>query len=258
MSSMKKFAIDLARRAGAFVQREQRHLSRLSFKEKLAKEVVTKADLMANEMITTAIKRRYPQHDLLSEETGGEDHEGRARWIIDPIDGTTNYLTQLPIYAVSIGVEMEGEMAIGVTYAPALKELFVAERGKGARLNGKPLRPSPIHLVREAIVDFCRPHSMTGTRKALRTQLKVSSIIQSGRYLGSACLSLAYVAAGRIEATYMVGPSSLWDVAAGVLLVREAGGKVTDSSGKEWRHGAKDLVASNGKIHVPLLKAINA
>lgn len=255
---MKKFAIALVRRAGARVREEQRSLSRLSFKAKTTKEVVTKSDLIANEMMIAAIRRRYPRHDLLTEEAGSEEHEGQTRWIIDPIDGTTNYLTQLPLYAVSVAVEEAGEMKVGVTYAPALGELFVAEQSKGATMNGRLLRPSPIRSMGEAIVDFCRPHSSVGTRKALRMQLKVSSKIQSGRYLGSACLSLAYVACGRMEATYMVGPSPLWDVAAGVLLVREAGGKVTDSSGKEWRHGAKDLVATNGKIHIQLLKAFNA
>ena len=217
-------------------------------------EIVTAADLAADKIILSTIKKAFPFHEILSEESGQSGQPSDYLWVIDPLDGTHNFSFHDPLWAVSIAVFYKKEIIIGVVFAPVLNELYVAEKDSGAWLNGQRLAVSKIK-GKKTINAFCHSSREKDIKKAIKYysyhKLKDLDI----RQLGSASLELAYVAAGRLESIYIPGANS-WDVAAGALLVREAGGKVTDAKNKDWQIDSRELLASNRLVHGGLLKVI--
>jgi myo-inositol-1(or 4)-monophosphatase len=231
-----------------------KNFNRGTVKLKAHHEILTKADLMSEKIIITEIRKNFPKHRILSEEKGKIDSRSDYLWVIDPLDGTTNFSMHNPLWSVSIGVAFRGRIVLGIIYAPFLDELYIAEKGNGASRNGKKISVSK--HTKKSLHTFCHGRNEKDVKRALKYYRKQKLNELDCRQLGSAALELAYVASGRIESIMIPGASS-WDVAAGVLLVREAGGKVTDFQGREWRLTSKDMLASNGRVHQSVLKVIS-
>jgi myo-inositol-1(or 4)-monophosphatase len=203
------------------------------------------------------IREAFPDHFILSEEAGEMAQSSAYKWIIDPIDGTVNYANGIPICCVSIGVEKDGQMVLGAVYNPFMNEFFLAERGHGATLNGKPIRVSEKREVVHSCMVTGFPYTYLDMPNGPLDVFE--RFIRKGipvRRLGSAAIDLCWVAAGRFDAFYE-HKLQAWDSAAGFLMVEEAGGKVTDFTGAQYSPYQPHLVASNGKIHDELLAVIN-
>lgn len=248
-------AIEAARRAGAIIRDGVARPLEIAYKGEKANDPVTAVDRRSEAAIAEAVRAAFPRHRLLSEEgaTGGDDP--RWRWIVDPLDGTINYAHGLPFYCVSIAVEHDGEVIAGVVYNPLTEELFSAERGRGATLNDLPIHVSPTEELRRALLS-----SAYGTWEANGRRFNRAGTLgpttQALRDLGSAALELCYVAAGRLDG--MAGATlNAWDVAAGALIVREAGGRVTDANGEPVGVEGKSFVISNGHLHGAILARLH-
>jgi myo-inositol-1(or 4)-monophosphatase len=176
---------------------------------------------------------------------------------VDPLDGTTNYVHDCPAYCVSIGLEVAGELAVGVIYDPRLDELYTAVKGQGAALNGRPLRTSPTDRLDDALLATGFPPDLRGQERQLDWWRYFSLRARSLRRTGSTALNLAYVAAGRFDG-YWAFDNNAWDVAGGVLLIREAGGRVTAIDGGPYSHHDRPVLASNGSLHPALLACLSA
>lgn len=218
---------------------------------------VTEADHASEKAIISVIKSRFPDHYILSEEAGKMAQDSKYKWIIDPIDGTINFAHGIPLNCVSIALEFEQEIIMGAVFNPHLNELFVAEKGKGATLNDKPIKVS----AQEDAINACLVTGFPYTYLDMPNgPLEVfERFIRKGvpvRRLGSAAIDLCWVAAGRFDGFYE-HKLETWDSAAGFLIVEEAGGKVTDFTGAPFSHYQHRLLATNGKIHDDLLKVIN-
>jgi myo-inositol-1(or 4)-monophosphatase len=245
------FAIQVARDAGGvLVDRLGRALQ---VSNKGAIDLVTEADLASEKLIIERIRSHYPRHGILAEESGAsEDPKNPERaewkWIIDPLDGTTNYAHGYPCFCVSIGVEREGKLELGVVYDPLRNEVFAAERGRGATLNERPIRVSAVEDLGRAMVCTGFPYNVRERPDFARDFSNFTMRAQAVRRDGSAALDLAYIACGRFDGFWEDGLSP-WDLAAGVLLIEEAGGKVTDFHGTALDIYTQRVLASNGLIH---------
>ncbi|HSK11632.1 MAG TPA: inositol monophosphatase family protein [Phnomibacter sp.] len=220
-------------------------------------DLVTEADHAADRAIIDVIHKNFPDHFILSEETGNVPTDSAYKWIIDPIDGTINFAQGIPICCVSIGIEKDGEMIMGAVHAPFLNEYYFAEKGKGALLNERPIKVSEqTELLRSCLVTGF-PYSYIDHQNG---PLQVfERFIRKGvpvRRLGSAAIDLCWVAAGRFDGFYEHHLNA-WDSAAGFLIVEEAGGKVTDLKGDHYSPYQPQICATNGKIHEELLKVVN-
>src|SRR3984885_8488458 len=220
--------------------------------------LVTEADHASEKAIFEIIKQDFPDHYILSEEAGEIVMDSNYKWIIDPIDGTVNFAHGLPLCCVSIGLEQDGEMILGAVYNPFIREFFFAQKGYGATLNDKIIRVSNESSVQKSCLVTGFPYSYLDQPNG---PLEVfARLIRSGvpvRRLGSAAMDLCWVAAGRFDGFYE-HKLQAWDSAAGFLIVEEAGGRVSDFSGKPYSPYQPHIIASNGKIHSELLKWINA
>jgi myo-inositol-1(or 4)-monophosphatase len=231
-----------------------------TIKKKGPIDLVTEADLEGERVFGEIIRQDFPDHAVLGEESGAAEPNTRARfrWFVDPLDGTTNFAHGLALFCVSIALEIEGRIELAVVFDPIGQELFTAERGIGARMNGRPIRVSERRELVDALLCTGFPYSIRERRAA---QVAVFAALlgraQAVRRLGSAALDLCYVAAGRFDAFWeeQLHP---WDIAAGSLIVEEAGGKVTayDAAPLDLFRG--QIVASNGRLHQPLLEVITA
>jgi myo-inositol-1(or 4)-monophosphatase len=218
-------------------------------------DLVTALDRRAEALIAEHVRAAFPDHAILAEEgtTGGAS--GEHRWLIDPLDGTTNYAHGLPIFCVSVAYERAGRVTLGVVYDPLHEELFLAEDGRGATLNGRPLRVSTTAALKDSLLATGFPYDRALFTASLARFEALLYQAQAVRRLGSAALDLCYVAAGRLDG-YWERPIQPWDVAAGALLVREAGGRTTNlASGPPDVYGS-EIVATNGAIHDALLAAL--
>ena len=220
-------------------------------------DLVTEADKQAETAIFKVIRDTFPQHFILSEESGELSTDSNVKWIIDPLDGTVNFAHGIPICCVSIGVEQDGEMVLGAVYNPFLNEFFFAEKGKGATLNDKPIHVSQKTDLGSACMATGFPYQWEeSTNDPIRIFEHFVKRGQPVRRLGSAAIDLCWVAAGRFDGYYELSLNA-WDAAAGFLIVEEAGGKVTDFKGNRYSPYQRSLVATNGTIHQPLLDVIH-
>jgi myo-inositol-1(or 4)-monophosphatase len=220
-------------------------------------EFVSTADLRAERTLKNELSRARPGYSLLFEEGGAsEGSDPQHRWIVDPLDGTTNFLHGIPHFAISIGLERDGEIVAGIVYEPTRDEMFWAEKGAGAYLNDRRLRVSARRQLAESLVGTGIPFGERGDHPAYVATLAAVAAATSGvRRLGAAALDLAYVAAGRFDGFWEFGLSP-WDIAAGLLLVREAGGFVSDLAGGQTMMASGDVLAANDRLHLPLAALI--
>lgn len=257
--SVRDVAVEAARQAGVFLRSRFGTRPTVSYKGSPT-NLVTEMDRGAEAIILDAIRRHFPDHFILAEESGAlpgaEPDASHHRWIVDPLDGTTNYAHGFPIYGVSIALERDGALEVGVIYDPSREEIFVAERGRGATLNGAPLRVSGTPRLGESLLGTSYPNDI---RQAPRDNLLEHAGLmyrcRSVRSIGSAVLGLAAVAAGRLDG-YWEQRLGAWDVAAGALLIREAGGTVTAVGGAPLDLAAPSITASNGRIHAEIVEAL--
>jgi myo-inositol-1(or 4)-monophosphatase len=252
----RRVAVEAARDAGRLLLAEVSGHRRIRYKGSPT-NLVTEMDARAEALILERLRAAFAEDAVLSEEAGARGGRSGRRWIVDPLDGTTNYAHGVPIFAVSIALEVDGEVRLGVVYDPSRDELYVAERGAGARLNDAPIAVSAAGTLDESLLATGFPYDVRRTRANLAEFAAFTLQARAVRRLGSAVLYLAWVAAGRLDGYWelSVGP---WDVAAGMLLVEEAGGRVTDLAGGRLDLGAPAIVASNGRIHDAMLAVLAA
>src|SRR5436190_8909259 len=242
-----------ALKAARGLRRDFGEVEQLQVSVKGPGDFVSTADLRAERTLKSELSRARPGYGLLFEEGGAsEGSDPHHRWIVDPLDGTTNFLHGIPHFAISIGLERDGEVVAGVVYEPTRDEMFWAEKGIGAYLNDRRLRVSARRQLAEAVIGTGLPFGdRIDQPKYLATLARVMAATSGVRRLGAAALDLAYVAAGRFDGfwEYKLFP---WDIAAGLLLVREAGGFVSDLSGGQAMMTNGDVLAANGHLHLPL------
>lgn len=247
-------AITAARAAGKIIV--ERYLERYQVTPKGYRDVVTEVDLAAEQAILEIICERYPAHAIVSEEAGGRLAQDGYVWVVDPLDGTTNFSRQVPICAVSIGLLKDGEPLLGVVYDPVRDQMFVAERGKGAMLNGAPIHVSQREAFLQTLVGLDWSHANEVRERLLVALKRIAPRCGTLRSLGSATLGFAYVAAGWLDA-YFHAALQPWDAAAGILLVAEAGGQVSTITGTPYCIGMPDCLVTNGRIHATMLAYLN-
>ncbi len=253
---MLNVAIEAAKEAGKYLKYNVGRVRNIEMKKGEERNLVSEIDKGSEEKIINIIRRHYPNHAILAEESGASDTSSDYKWVIDPLDGTTNYLHGLPVYCVTIGIEYKGEVVGGVVYDPNLDELFTAEKGSGAFLNGRRLRVTETSTLIESLLVTGFPYDIAeNPDNAIGHFVNFLVEGQGLRRLGSAALDLAYVAAGRFDGFWEVNLNP-WDMAAGVLFVREAGGRVTDFIGGESTIYKKQVLASNGRIHDAMLAVL--
>ena len=227
----------------------------IKIKSKKDKSLVTEIDLAAERKIVELIKSKYPQDNILSEENKFKTSDSDFRWIIDPLDGTHNYIRRIEIFGTSIALEFKGKMILGVIYLPLTKKLYLAEKSKGAYLNSRRINVSKRNLKNSTMV---YDSSIRYNKKPILASLeKIVDKVFNLRMFGSSVYHLSSIAEGKIDLDIEFN-DKLWDFAAGLLLVEEAGGKATDFAGKKWNSSTKGYIASNGIIHQKVLRSIRS
>jgi len=258
MHPMLNTAIQAARAAGHIILRYSNQVETISVESKSRNDFVTEIDREAEKEIIGKLRRAYPEHAFLGEESGETGKDSKYQWIIDPLDGTTNYLYGIPHYAISIALKVDNQLDQAVIYDPLKEELFTASKGAGAHLNNHRMRVSSRRSLRNALLGTGIPFRENQdlgqwTEEIQRLQPDTAGI----RRLGVASLDLAYVACGRLDGYWERGLKT-WDFAAGALLLQEAGGLISDFSGTKqyWQSG--DLVAGNPKVYAEIIKQLSA
>ena len=248
-------AVEAARAAGAILLNYAKSGFHITHKSPI--NLVTDADHAAEQCVIDYIRAQFPAHHILAEERGSDvQSDSRYHWVIDPLDGTTNFAHGFPLFAVSIGVELDGHGLIGVVYDPTRDELFTAQAGSGARLNGQPILVSITEQLDRALLATGFAYDIRDTpNNNLDHFARFALKAQGLRRTGSAALDLSYVAAGRFDGFWEVKLSP-WDMAAGVVILKEAGGTVTDFAGHTHSVYQPELVASNGRIHQAMLDVL--
>ena len=255
MHPLINIAVSAARSAGNFIMRHQERVSQLQVERKGRNDFVTMVDRGAEREIIQIVHKAYPQHAILGEE-GGKVGDNDVVWIVDPLDGTTNFLHGLPHYAVSIGIQVKGRLEHGVIYAPCTQDLYVASRGSGATLNNRRIRVSGAKDMDMALIGTGVPIRAVNLDAYIPMLRNVVANTAGVRRAGSAALDLAYVAAGRLDAFWELNLKP-WDIAAGMVLVREAGGLLSEIYGQPDPLTTGHILAATPKLHpifVDLLK----
>ena len=250
-------AVEIVLRAGE-IQLSRRE-SGFQIDKKGTIDLVTEVDLECEKMCRAVLAERFPHHDILAEELSsgpGQPRTSRYRWVFDPLDGTTNYAHGLPVFCASLALEIDGRAEVGAIYDPTRKELFTGERGQGAFVNGTRLRVSETRSLLDALLVTGFPYDVHERLVPLLAMFGAFlGEARAVRRLGSAALDLCYVAAGRFDG-FWEQTLKPWDVAAGALIVEEAGGRITGMDGSQFDPAAAHLVASNGQIHEAMLDVI--
>jgi myo-inositol-1(or 4)-monophosphatase len=244
-------AIDVAQEAGKVLREEMERPPTIAYKGDF--DLVTQADRRSEALIVSRLQKYFPDHAVAAEEGTGKDTSSDYRWHVDPLDGTTNFAHGYPCFCVSMALAHKNELLLGVIYNPVYNELFTAARGEGAVFNGRKIHCSKIDAVKNSLLCTGFPNhdrqSLTNIHYYSDFTLRSHGV----RRDGSAALDLAYVAMGRLDSFWEFGLKA-WDTAAGVILVEEAGGKVTDMLGQPYALGGPSILASNGLIHAEMVK----
>lgn len=256
MTSYLDTAVELALSAGKLIKKISRQTHTITYKGEV--DLVTEADVQSETLVIQGIKDCYPDHGILAEEEGIFKAESDYLWIIDPLDGTTNYAHNFPIYAVSIALEYKGEVIVGAIYDPNLDELFTAEKKKGAYLNGNPIRVSETKELDKSLLATGFPYFFRKDHDFILNLFSAFSLKAQGiRRAGAATIDYAALACGRFDGFWELGLKP-WDMAAGTLIAQEAGAKVTKFDGSPLDIRVPEMVASNGLIHDEMLGVINS
>jgi myo-inositol-1(or 4)-monophosphatase len=250
----------LATAVEAVVRAGEIHLSKfrsgVRVEKKGAIDLVTEVDLEVEHMFRAMVAERFPDHDVLAEELGGASTGARCRWVFDPLDGTTNYAHGLPIFCASLALEIDGQPQVAAIYDGTRRELFTAERGVGAWLNGEPMKVSTTETILESLLVTGFPYTVHQTPdRYLKLFGAFVSRARAVRRLGSAALDLCYVASGRMDGFWEESLQP-WDTMAGGLIVQEAGGMVTSLDGGLWLAADGHILASNGRLHQQLIQVL--
>lgn len=254
-SRFRETAEAAARAAGRVIQEKLRTVYRISHKGKV--DLVTEADLQAEERIISALRGAFPQHRIVGEESGIGEQESDFVWYVDPLDGTTNFAHGYPHYSVSIALQYRRRTVLGVVFDPGRGELFSAERGGGAFMNGKRLSVSSVREPQDALLATGFPYELEDRPRALSFLGRLLTDIQGIRRDGSAALDLAYVAAGRLDGYWELSLHP-WDCAAGALMVEEAGGRVSGLGGRAFDIQRPEVLAGNPFIHPFLVQRLGS
>lgn len=257
-SALLNVMVQAALKAGRSLARDFGEVQNLQVSLKGPSDYVSQADHKAEEIILHELSRARPTYGVLAEESGErKGTDGQHRWIVDPLDGTTNFLHGIPIFAVSIGLERQGEIVAGVIYNPAMDELYTAERGNGAFVNDRRMRVAGRRSLSDCVIGTAVPHLGRGHHGRYLVELSHAMGEVSGiRRMGAAALDLAYVAAGRLDGFWEEGLLP-WDLAAGIIMIREAGGYVSDRNGGSQMFKHNNIVAGNERIHKELMGVLD-
>jgi myo-inositol-1(or 4)-monophosphatase len=256
MHPMLNTAVKAARKAGAIIVRSSSDLDSLTVRRKRQNDFVSEVDNAAEDAIIGVLREAYPSHGILAEESGAQDAKADYVWVIDPLDGTTNFLHGFPQYCVSIGLLHKGVPSQAVVFDPNRNEIFTASKGVGAYLNDRRIRVSKTDRLEDALLSTGFPYREVGDLDSYLRMFKNMTLNSAGiRRPGAAALDLAWVAAGRTDGFWEIGLSP-WDIAAGALLVREAGGLIGDLDGNDKYLDSGRVVASNGKIFSAMLQVL--
>ncbi|MGP0567068.1 MULTISPECIES: inositol monophosphatase family protein [unclassified Nitrospina] len=254
MTAPLQVAVEAARAAGRIQKERADCIGEIRYKGDI--NPVTEVDLLCEKEIIDRIRKTFPDHAVLAEESGETVGHADHLWVIDPLDGTINYAHGYPCYCVSIAYRHENETVVGVVYNPSLDELFVAEKGKGATMNGKPIAVSPLANLKESLLVTGFAYDIhTATHNNLDHFINFISACQAVRRAGSAALDLCYTAMGRFEGFWELKLNT-WDYAAGVLILEEAGGRVTRFDGTPFQYGDREILTSNGLIHDAMIAVL--
>lgn len=255
MSDILQFAEGIARQAGAVLMEgfgNVRHIQ-----QKGAIDLVTEFDRRSEEVVISAIQQRFPDHAILAEESGHHELISEYQWVIDPLDGTTNFAHAIPVFSVSIGLLRNNSPVAGVVYDPFRNEMFSAELGQGASLNNNPIHVSSRTDLGQAVISTGFPYDVrTNPRNNLAQFVQFQLRTQAVRHLGSAALDCSWTAMGRLDGYWEFGVKP-WDVGAGALIVREAGGRVTSVDGDEDFLSGDTILVSNGLLHEQMLGVLS-
>lgn len=254
---MKNFAVNLALRAGDYLLREFKKSSLPPVRYKDTRELVTAADFDSEKIILQAITKKYPTHQILSEERGLVGLKSEYLWLVDPLDGTSNFSIKNPLFGVSLALLYKKETILGVNYVPYLQELYLAEKGRGAYLNGKKIRVSRQNRLKDSVIVYCSTKGGHRLKKELGVLKGFKKKVRALKQIGSAVVELGWLACGRCEV--VIAPiTTPWDIGAGVLLIKEAGGQASDWRGKKKQIYRNDFVATNGILHAEILNILKA
>lgn len=254
MEKFRKIAIQAALKAGEILNKNRGRVKSVNYKGKI--NIVTEIDLLSERAILRIIKKNFPDHSILTEESREQETGSEYKWIIDPLDGTTNYAHDFPSYCVSIALEKKGKVILGVVYNPLLDELFTVELGKGAFLNNRRIYVSSTRNLSKSFLATGFPYDIRESKITNLDHFANFAVRSLAiRRAGSAALDLCYLAMGRFDGFWELKLSP-WDTAAATLLVKEAGGKVTNFEGKKYSIYSKHLLATNGRIHQQMIKVL--
>lgn len=250
-----KTAVEVARQAaleaGGLLMERFHQIKQVSFKGR--GNIVTDVDTAVEELVMAILRAEYPHMGLLGEESAGARADRGYVWIVDPLDGTRNYASGIPFFSVVVGLALDGEVLVGVNYDPAREEMFEAERGVGAFLNGDPIRVSERTAIKDSIIGMDLSYNNEGAINGLDVVRSIWPGMQTARIMGSAALGISYAAAGRTD-LYFHHQLEPWDQVAGLLLVEEAGGVITDRTGGRAGLYSDGLVASNAILHAEFMR----
>jgi len=242
-------------KAGKFLKKQFNEWKRGDAEYKKNEEIVTWCDKKSEEIILKELKKHFPKYNILSEESGKKNKRGDYTWIIDPLDGTSNFTIHNPLFSVSLALMYKKEIVLGVTYIPILNEIYYASKDQGSFKNNKIIKVSTIDKLKKSFFTYCHGKKISDTKKAYKVYEHLHLRARDCRHFGSTTIELAMVAGGKTEAL-IVSNANIWDIATGIILIKEAGGSINTWQNKEWTIKSKTLIASNKKMQVKLIKVI--
>lgn len=248
MSKELEVAIKAAKEAGEIIKENFNNINPVTFKEDGGS--LTKIDKLAEDKIVSIIKENFPDHSINAEESGLSEKESEYLWLVDPIDGTGNFAAQIPYFSISIALSKNEEALLGVIYDPIHEDLYIAEKGKGAKRNGSHIAVSNCNSLEKAMIGYSR--SPAGKKEYIQILSKLESRTRTSRSLGSTALELCYLASGNLDGVVIVSVKP-WDHGAAALIVEEAKGEISDFDGKPYSLNSNSFLATNGRIHQRLL-----
>ena len=250
---MLKTAIQAAKEAGTYLREAFKRIDSLAYAYKDTYSIVTEADTQSEEIILRELKNAFPDHAFFGEESGKDGKESDFLWVIDPLDGTSNFSRKIPYFCISIGLIHQGKQTLGVVYQPIFDELFTAEIGKGAYCNGEKISPRAEGELKKAIAVLSRGTKEDVKNRFWNTLAKTDDAIKSIRVEGAVALDLAYTACGRFDALISYG-CNIYDYTAGCVIAHEAGARVTDFRGNDWSPKSNEVLVANSSLHTEFVR----